>query len=596
MSKLLSRRDLDFLLYDVLDVERLCTHARFAAHDRGTFASVLDSAFAIAEAEYAPFAAKLDQHPPSFDGKRVTTIPELKAALDAYVAGGFMAASFPEEAGGLQLPFTVATASDFLFAAANLPVQNYAGLTIAAAHLLLAHGDDDQKRVFARPMIEGRWFGAMALSETQAGSSLAGVRTRAEPIGDGRYRLAGSKMWISGAEHELAENIVCLVLARLPDAPAGIRGISLFIVPKFIPNSEGQPGERNAGLQLAGLNHKMGQRGTVNCVLALGDGADCIGYLVGEPHRGLPIMFHMMNAARIGVGSSAVALAYTAYLHALGYARERVQGQSLAASGAAGLAGAAAIVEHADVKRMLLAQKAIAEGGLALCLLCASLLDEAACAEDEAVRADLALRLELLTPIAKSWPSERGCEANSLAIQVLGGYGYTQDFPVERLYRDQRLNPIHEGTTGIHGLDLLGRKVRMQDGRALALVLGDVADTVARARDHAKLAAWAGSLDRAGRRLAELTASLAPRIAADPERGLADATLYLDLTGTIVLGWVWLRQALAAVAHAGDDGFYDGKLAACAYYYRYEMPRAAMLADTISENDDVTVRTRSAWL
>ncbi len=593
MSKLLSRRDLDFLLHDVLDVERLCTHPRFAAHDRDSFSSVLDSAFAIAQAEFAPSAAKLDRHPPAFDGERVSTIPELKAALDAYVAGGFMAASFPDAAGGLQLPLTVSTAADLVFAAANLPAQNYAGLTIAAAHLLLAHADAEQQRRFARPMIEGRWFGAMALSETQAGSSLAGVRTRAEPHGDGRYRLTGSKMWISGAEHELAENIVCLVLARLPDAPAGVRGISLFIVPKFIPDEHGHPGERNAGLRLAGLNHKMGQRGTVNCVLSLGDGADCIGYLVGEPHRGLAIMFHMMNAARIGVGASAVALAYTAYLQALQYARERVQGQSLAASGRG---APAAIIEHADVKRMLLAQKAVAEGGLALCLLCARLVDEAACVADEAVRADLGLRLELLTPIAKSWPSERGCEANSMAIQVLGGYGYTEDFPLERLYRDQRLNPIHEGTTGIHGIDLLGRKVRMQEGRALALVLGDIAETVAAAGAHGALAVWADALGRASRRLAGLTAEIAPRIVADAERGLADATLYLDLAGTIIVAWVWLRQALAAVSHAGDAGFHDGKLAACAYYYRYELPRAAMLADIVADADDLTVRARSEWL
>ena len=593
MSKLLSRRDLDFLLHDVLDVERLCTHPRFAAHDRDSFSSVLDSAFAIAQAEFAPSAAKLDRHPPAFDGERVSTIPELKAALDAYVAGGFMAASFPDAAGGLQLPLTVSTAADLVFAAANLPAQNYAGLTIAAAHLLLAHADAEQQRRFARPMIEGRWFGAMALSETQAGSSLAGVRTRAEPHGDGRYRLTGSKMWISGAEHELAENIVCLVLARLPDAPAGVRGISLFIVPKFIPDEHGHPGERNAGLRLAGLNHKMGQRGTVNCVLSLGDGADCIGYLVGEPHRGLAIMFHMMNAARIGVGASAVALAYTAYLQALQYARERVQGQSLAASGRG---APAAIIEHADVKRMLLAQKAVAEGGLALCLLCARLVDEAACVADEAVRADLGLRLELLTPIAKSWPSERGCEANSMAIQVLGGYGYTEDFPLERLYRDQRLNPIHEGTTGIHGIDLLGRKVRMQEGRALALVLGDIAETVAAAGAHGALAVWADALGRASRRLAGLTAEIAPRIVADAERGLADATLYLDLAGTIIVAWVWLRQALAAVSHAGDGGFHDGKLAACAYYYRYELPRAAMLADIVADADDLTVRARSEWL
>ena len=504
-----------------------------------------------------------------------------------------MGASFDEAAGGLQLPSTIATAADLVFAAANLSAQNYAGLTIAAAHLLLAHADDEQKRRFALPMIEGRWFGAMALSETQAGSSLATVRTRAEPAGDGTYRLTGSKMWISAAEHELAENIVCLVLGRLPDAPAGVKGISLFIVPKFIPDADGRPGIRNVGLRLAGLNHKMGQRGTTNCVLSLGDDGECTGYLVGSPHRGLAIMFHMMNAARIGVGSSAAALAYTGYLHALDYARDRVQGQSLSMTGDR---GPAAIIEHPDVKRMLLAQKVIAEGSLALCLACARLMDEVATTKDEAARADLLLRLELLTPIAKSWPSERGCEANSLAIQVLGGYGYTHDFPVERFHRDQRLNPIHEGTTGIHGLDLLGRKMRMEEGRALALLRADIAETTASARGEPALARWGAALDEASQRLADLTSVLTARAASDPERGLADATLYLDLTGTVVLAWVWLRQAEAATPHAGDDGFYDGKIAACAYFFRYEVPRVAMLAGIIGEADDVTVRTRPDWL
>ena len=594
MSTLIARRDLDFLLHEVLAVGRLCERPRFAAHDRATFDNVLDSAFELAEAEYAPYAAKLDQQEPSFDGTRVSTIPELKRALDAYVAAGFMGASFAERDGGLQLPFTVTTAAGLVFAAANLSVQNYAGLTAAAAHLLLAHGDETQKRVFALPMVEGRWFGAMALSETQAGSSLATVRTKAEPVaGTDRYRLTGSKMWISGAEHELAENIVCLVLARLPDAPAGVKGISLFIVPKFVPDADGRPGVRNAGLRLIGLNRKMGQRGTTNCVLSLGDDADCIGYLVGEPHRGLSLMFHMMNAARVGVGAAAVALAYTAYLHALDYARTRVQGPSLVP---ARDRASVAIIEHPDVKRMLLAQKAIAEGGLALCLACARLMDELETEPDGSVRDDLVLRLELLTPIAKSWPSERGCEANSLAIQVLGGYGYTHDFPLERLYRDQRLNPIHEGTTGIHGLDLLGRKVRMQQGRALALIVADIGDAIVVARDTPALARWAGQLGREVETLTALTTDLLARVASDPERGLADATLYLDLVGTIAVGWRWLRQASAAIGHAGDDGFYDGKLATCAYYYRYEMARATMLAGILADANDVTVRTRPHWL
>jgi butyryl-CoA dehydrogenase len=584
MSRLISRRDLDFLLFDVLNVADLCETPRYAMHDRAVFGAVLDQAFALSGEIFAPFAAKLDAEEPVFDGERVHIIPELRAAIEAYVAAGFPAMGFDEDAGGSQLPFTLATSAGLVFTAANAPAQNYAFLTSAAANLILAFGTPEQKAVYAQPLVAGHWFGAMALSETQAGSSLGDIATRAAPDGEGAYRLTGAKMWISGAEHDLRENIVHLVLARLPDAPPGVKGISLFIVPKFLPDAQGRPATRN-GVRLVGLNRKMGQRGTTNCVLAFGADEPCTGFLVGEPHRGLSYMFHMMNEARIGVGAAAAVMACRGYLEAAAYAQERRQGRALDAKTPD--SAPIAIVEHPDVKRMLLAQKAIAEGSLALCLYCARLVDEIGVTESSAERADLELLLQVLTPIAKTWPSERGCEANSLAIQVHGGYGYTHDFPVERLYRDQRLNPIHEGTTGVQGLDLLGRKLGMAGGRGAKLLGRRIRATAQAAGANAALAPFSASLEVALDVLEQTTATLLGRAATDPVLGLGEATPFLMAAGTVVIAWQWLMQAVIAEPLAGADPFYAGKLAACRHIFRWELPLARTQLEILALPDDL---------
>jgi butyryl-CoA dehydrogenase len=583
MPDLLPRRELDFLLFEFLGVQNFTTRPRYAMHDADTLRAVVEQAAILAEDVFEPFAAKLDVEEPTFDGERVRTIPELATAIEAYVAAGFPAMSFPEDHGGMQLPFSVSTAAALCFTAANGPAQGYAFLTAAAANLLLTFASQEQIGVYARPMIEGRWFGTMALSEPQAGSSLADVKTLARPIDGGAYALTGSKMWISGADHELRENIVNLVLARLPDAPPGVRGISLFIVPKFVPDAEGRPAERN-GVRLVGLNRKMGQRGTTNTVLALGDGELCRGFLVGEPHQGLRYMFQMMNEARIGVGAGAAVTALAGYRHALAYARERTQGRALDDKDP--LSPPVPIVEHPDVKRMLLAQKAIAEGSLALCLYGATLIDEIATTDHPAEKADLELLLEVLTPVIKTWPSEKGCEANSLAIQVHGGYGYTHDFPVERLYRDQRLNPIHEGATGIQGLDLLGRKVRMAEGRGVKRLAERILATVAEARAVPALATHADGLAQALGDILAVTPKLLQAAIEKPSRGLGNATLHLDAFGTVVLGWIWLRQALIAHRKA-EDPFYAGKLAACRWFYLYELPTVRTKADLLGKLDDL---------
>ncbi|HEY5972410.1 MAG TPA: acyl-CoA dehydrogenase, partial [Pseudoxanthomonas sp.] len=460
-----------------------------------------------------------------------------------------------------------------------------------------------QIEAFVKPELEGRYFGTMCLSEPQAGSSLSDITTRAEYEGESafgqQYRVTGNKMWISGGDHELSENIVHLVLAKIsgPDGKLipGVKGISLLLVPRFLVNEDGTLGERN-DVQLAGINHKMGYRGTVNCLLNFGEGTrhrpggqgGAVGYLIGEAHHGLAYMFHMMNEARIGVGLGAVALGYTGYLHALDYARNRPQGRPIGNAGKDPSSPQARIIQHADVKRMLLAQKSYVEGALAFNLYCAKLVDEARISSDAAERAQLTLLLDILTPIAKSWPSQWCLAANDLAIQVHGGYGYTREYKVEQFYRDNRLNAIHEGTHGIQGLDLLGRKVVMDEGAAFKLFAGRVAQTIARASAHEALADYASSLETRFKRLAEVTRTLWS--AADPQVTLANASLYLEAFGHICIAWVWLEQALAA--HGKDSDFHEGKRSAARYFFIWELPKVDPQMDLLASLDRTTLDMR----
>jgi alkylation response protein AidB-like acyl-CoA dehydrogenase len=594
-SLILSRRDLDFLLHEWLDVESLTKRPRFTEHSRETFDAVLDLAEQIATEHFAPHNRKADENEPRFVDGRVEMIPEVGRALKVFTDAGLMAGSFDEEYGGLQLPHTVGQAVFAWFKAANVGTSAYPFLTMGNARLLLAHGSQEQIDTFVRPELEGRWFGTMALSEPQAGSSLADITTRADPQDDGTYRLTGNKMWISGGDHELTENIVHLVLAKIPGGPPGVKGISLFIVPKFLVNEDGSLGERN-DVVLAGLNHKMGYRGTTNTLLNFGEGvhtpggrAGAVGYLVGEQHRGLTYMFHMMNEARIGVGMGATVLGYTGYLHALDYARTRTQGRPPTAKHPS--SPPVPIVEHADVRRMLLTAKSYVEGGLALGLYCARLVDEEQTAESTEDRARASLLLDVLTPIAKAWPSQWGPVADDLAIQVHGGYGYTRDYPVEQFYRDNRLNPIHEGTQGIQSLDLLGRKVVMQGGAGLVLLAETITRTTARAAGT-EWSGFAADLDAAVTRLTSVTAALWG--AGDPEVTLANSHVYLEAAGHLVVAWLWLEQALATGSAAGD--FHEGKRQAARFFWRWELPRVHHRFDLLESLDRTVLDTPERWL
>ena len=597
--RLTSERELRFLLYELLDVEALCAREHFREHGPETFDAALSTAQQIAGDLFAPCNRAADEDEPRIENGRVVTHPAYRAALDAFFAAGFGGAHVDAGLGGLQMPWTVAQACFSQFLMANVAAASYPMLTIGAANMLAVFGTDGQKAAHLAAMFAGRTYGTMALTEPQAGSSLADIRTRAEPTGEGDYRITGTKIFISGGEHELAENIVHMVLARLPDAPPGVKGISLFLVPRYRPDAQGRPTVPN-DVRLGGLIHKMGWRGTVSTILNFGEAGDCRGTLVGEPNRGLAHMFHMMNEARIGVAMCAVMLGAAGYNASLDYARERPQGRPAGAKDPT--AAPVPIIDHADVRRMLLAQKSYVEGAFALGLTCARLVDEQATAEDEAARRASHLLLEILTPVMKAWASDWCLEANRLAIQIHGGYGYTREYPVEQHYRDNRLNPIHEGTNGIQAIDLLGRKAVMEGGAALTLLVREVARTIQEGRASPGQAGHAEALAAALDRLEGVTAALAAHMAKQPEAGLANASAYMEMTGHTVIAWIWLRQALAAERGlaAGATGeareFYEGKLAACRYFFAWELPKTAVQAALLESLDDTCLSVRPEQL
>jgi butyryl-CoA dehydrogenase len=591
-SSIFSDRDISFFLYEFLDVLKLTKRQRYADHNRETFDAALATARKIATEKFAPHFRKADLNEPFMRDGKVVLIPEIEIALQSFSAAGLMAAHADYDLGGMQLPWTVAQACYVNFHAANVGTFAYAFLTIAAANLLKTYGSPEQQSRFLVPMQEGRFFGTMALSEPQAGSSLADIRTLAEPHADGYYRIHGSKMWTSGGEHELSENIIHLVLARILGSPSGAKGLSLFIVPRYWVEENGTCGASN-DVALAGLNHKMGWRGTVNTAMSFGENGNCRGWLVGNPNEGLSQMFHMMNEARIVVGMSAAAMGYAGFRYSADYARTRLQGQAIDTKISSG--SPVAIIRHPDVKRMLLAQKAYSEGALALGFYLSWLIDEQKTSPDKTRQSHVSLLLDLLTPVMKAWSSDYNLAANSYAIQILGGYGFTRDFPVEQIYRDNRLNPIHEGTNGIQGLDLLGRKVTMQNGAALLAFEHDMSIDIHSARHHTDLAPLA---DMLAQKLELLLATTKHVLAQQKEfgasRGLAHATLYLDMFGRTTIAWMWLKQA-AAASPASDD-FRRGKLAACRYFFRHELSVIDTQAKLLSDLDTLYLETDDTWL
>jgi butyryl-CoA dehydrogenase len=598
MTPLLNDRDIAFQLYEALDTEALLDRPEYGDHSREVFDATLATAKTVAEKYFANHNAKGDANEPSFDGERVHLIPETRAAWDAFVAAGFLAAHERAEEGGAQLPEVIFRMVMAYMNAANVSTAAYPFITIGVINLIRAFGSAEQKARYLPLLMSGRANGTMALTEPAQGSALGDIKVTAEPAGDGSYRLFGQKMFISCADHDITGNVIHMVLAKIRGAPVGVKGISLFIVPKHLPNADGSPGARN-DVALAGLNHKMGYRNATNTVLNFGERDGAIGYLVGEPHKGLGYMFQMMNEARIGIGLGAAAIAYQGFNLSLEYARQRPQGRLASCSDPA--SPQVMLVAHADVRRLLLAQKAYAEGSLFMCLFASALFEDQHTAPDAAQRERAALLLDLITPIVKSWPSKYGCVANDHAIQVLGGAGYMREYGAEQLYRDQRLNPIHEGAEAIHGLDLLGRKLRLKEGAGHRILLAAAREDIARAQHWGETARLAQQLERGLQTLDATTTMLLRQLDADIDRGLANATLYLDLYGRVLAAWLWLKQALAAAAgldadcHTDDRNFYRGKLHTARYYFDWELTQIDYQAALLQRANPVPFEMRDAW-
>lgn len=598
-TELVRKRELDFQLYEVLDTETLLSRPRFSEHNRETFDAILATADKIATEEFATHNHLADADEPKFDGKTVSMIPQVKQAVDAYMEAGFVAGRYDFEEGGMQLPETVMTACSGYFMAANPSTAGYPFLTVAAANVIRNFASEALKEQFMPRMLTGEFTGTMALTEPHAGSSLADIRTSAAPAEDGSYRLKGSKLYISGGEHELSDNIVHLVLAKIEGAPAGVKGISLFVVPKYRLDAQGQPGERN-DVALAGLIHKMGYRGTTSTALSFGDNGDCHGYLVGEPHQGLRYMFLMMNEARLGVGFGAAMIGYRGYQYSLEYAKERVQGRKPPHT--APTDEAVTIIEHGDVKRMLLAQKAYVEGAMSLCFYAARLVDDLHSLEDAAAKQQTAELLDLLTPVVKAWPSEFGVKANDLAIQVLGGAGYTREYPVEQCWRDNRLNPIHEGTNGIQALDLLTRKIWQAKGAGLAALQARMTEDFGLCKGP-RCARLVGETSAYLQRLPTLLPELGAALQGEGQDSLlANAQCFMNIFSSLVVSWIWIRQANTAEQALANDAlsedekaFYQGKLQAATYYVRWELPLIERDFSLLASLDSSCADMQSEW-
>lgn len=566
-------RDMQFVLFELLDAERtFAAMPRYADLDAATILAVLEEAGKFASQVITPLNAVGDVEGCRIDADgAVTTATGFKAAYRQYVEAGWPALACDPAFGGQGLPIAVNNSVYEMFNSANQAWLMYAGLSHSAYECLKAHGTEQQRAVYLPKLVSGQWTGTMCLTEPHCGTDLGILRTRAEPDADGSYRLSGTKIFISAGEHDMAENILHLVLARLPDAPAGTRGISLFLVPKFVPGDDGEVGMRNA-IRAGSLEHKMGIHGNATCVMNLDDAR---GWLIGEPHRGLNAMFVMMNSARLGVGMQSLGLAEMANQQALAYARERLQMR--AASGPVQPEKAAdPIIVHPDVRRMLLTNRAYTEAGRAFTTWIALLIDQELAHPDAQVREQSGALVALLTPVVKAFITDNAFDTINQAMQVFGGHGYIREWGVEQYARDARINMIYEGTNGIQALDLLGRKV-LADGGAKLTAFGDlIAAFASEQHGDPAMAEFLTPLAELGEQIVAITGSLGARAASDPNEVGAASVHYLRLVGHLVYGYFWARMARVALdKQAGGDGFYTAKLATARFYFGKLFPETA---------------------
>ena len=596
-DKFISERNLKFLLYDVFDTDSLTKYPYYSEHNREIFDMVLETAMKIGKDLLRPNFEVMDKNPPVFEENQVRVHPSMKDFLKACGEGGWIGSNAPMETGGQQLPLMIAFACRFIFSAANYSAMVYPLLTDGAAHLIEAFGTDALKKTYLPKMYSAEWQGTMALTEAQAGSSVGDITTVAEPTSEGYYRIRGQKIFISASDHDAVENVVHLMLARIKGAPAGVKGISLFAVPKKRYDENGELVSND--LHIAGLYHKLGYRGSPITQMSMGENDDCRGWLVGEQNKGLACMFQMMNEQRIDVGLGASGIASAAYYEALEYTKQRPQGRRL--SDKDPTKPQIPIIEHPDVKRMLLYQRAIVEGSLSLLFQCALYADLEIVTTGEEKEKN-SLLLDLLTPVAKSYPAEMAILSVSQGLQCLGGYGYCDEFPLEQHYRDVRIHPIHEGTTGIQGQDLLGRKVRIKDGKAFKLFVEEVQTTIKAARDVPEFSTHAAEMENALEKLQKVTTCLLELGASETaERFLSDATLYLELFGIVSVAWQWLVQGLVIQKGLDENpsgaaaDFFHGKFYTLRFFFAYELPKIEGLVRRLTNNDGLTVEMKEAY-
>ncbi len=594
-NKFMSMTNLKFTIHEFIGKQR----AQLGVpNDKQTLKStdmILNAAFEFAKEELHPIFEEMDRHPPQLDKGVVKVHPNVKTIMKILGEDGWIAASFPEKWGGDDMPATLLHALNFIFSAANYSGSIYSNLTTGAARLIFTFGSDQLKDRYLPPMLDGKWQGTMALTEPDAGSSLGDLATMATPLEDGSYLISGEKIFISAGDHDGVDNIVHLMLARMETSPSGVKGISLFVVPKRRYDGKGHLVDNDVVVNQ--IFHKMGYRGAPITGLTMGEKNNCRGYLVGEANKGLIYMFQMMNGARLDVGASATAIATAAYHSALDYVRARKQGRKISDKQAA---SPVPIIEHSDVKRMLLFQRAVTEGSLALIMQCGlydELIHTPSHDQTEDQTKNFKLLLDILIPVAKSFPSEMSILSTSQSLQCFGGYGYCDDFPVEQHFRDTRIHPIHEGTTGIQGMDLLGRKVRMQGGKALALLIKEIEKTIEEANGHSQFQTDAKDLAEAIT-IVDTTTKLLAKIGVEngEEAYLANASIYLEMFGLFVMGWVWLNQGLTANGRLlekrpkkADLLFYEGKIKVKEYYFANEFPKILSLSQILTRRLPVTL-------
>jgi alkylation response protein AidB-like acyl-CoA dehydrogenase len=591
-------RNIKFLLHEWLKASELNRLSYYQDYDREAFDMAMEAAKQIGDQHLFPYYTVMDKEKAYHKDGVVYTHEGLEKGIKAIAEGGWISAHATYEEGGQQMPFTLMNAGLFIFYAANANTAAYAFLTQGAANLIRSFGSDALKEKYIPKMFAGEWQGTMALTEPQAGSSLSDLTSTATPQADGTYKIKGQKIYISGGDHSAVDNVVHLTLARIEGAPAGTKGISLFVVPKH----RGENGSLTSNDVLtSGIYGKMGQKGYVAAHLMMGENDDCVGYLVGKPHHGLRYMFQMMNEARIGTGNVSAGNATAAYYASLQYANERPQGRHPGQKDMT--LPQVLIIEHADVRRMLLFQKAVVEASQALVLLSSYWADLAEYGEGQE-KEEGHLLLELITPIVKSFPAEYGNQSVSAGIQVLGGAGYTDDFPLEQYYRDIRVNAIYEGTTTIHGMDLLGRKVMLQEGKALTLLLKKIKASVESGVAEERLSAGAALLGERAKALHTTTMHLVQiAMKENPRVFLSDATLYLEFFSLITVGWIWLDHALIATEQLknenlpdSDRNFYEGKVYTANYFFEYELPKTKALEQRLLSKDTLTLDLENEYL